>query len=381
MAEQRLGVIMNGVTGRMGTHQHLERSIVALREAGGVQLRNGDRVVLDPILVGRNADKLRALAEKYGIDRRTTDLPRALADPTDRLFFDAGTTQMRCGLVKQAIAAGKHVYTEKPVSETLADASHLAHLARAAGIANGVVQDKLFLPGLIKLRRLRDEGFFGRILSVRIDFGYWVFDGIEAPAQRPSWNYQLAQGGGIILDMFCHWRYVLDHTIAPVTGVCCIGRNHIVERRDERGKPYVADADDGVFAILELENGIIVQVASSWCTRVRRDDLVTVQVDGTTGSAVAGLHRCLTQSQSDTPRPVWNPDEPQQMQFANQWQEVYQDESFDNGFKSQWISFLRHLLEGGPYQYDLMEGVKGVQLAEAALVSWRTRHWVDVPVL
>jgi len=378
MAEQRLGIIMHGVTGRMGTNQHLARSIVAMRNQGGVLLENGDRIVLDPILVGRSEEKLRTLAQEYGVVRWTTDLGEALADPRDRLFFDAGTTQMRAALIERAILAGKDIYTEKPVAENINDALKVATLAQKAGIANGVVQDKLFLPGLIKLRRLRDEGFFGRILAARIDFGYWVFDGFEAPAQRPAWNYQLGQGGGIILDMFCHWRYVLDHTIAPVTGVCCIGRNHIPQRRDDEGESYIADADDGAFAMLELEGNVIAQVASSWATRVRRDDLVTVQVDGTAGSAVAGLQRCWVQSGAETPRPIWNPDEPQSMTFPDQWREVYANESFDNGFKAQWRLFLRHLYDGAPYIYDLMEGVKGVQLADAALKSWRTRRWVEI---
>ncbi len=301
MAEHRLGVIMHGVTGRMGTHQHVARSIAAIRAEGGVRLGNGDRVVPDPVLVGRNADRLRALAAAHGIERWTTDLDAALAEDGDTVFFDTGTTQMRAGLLGRAIAAGKHVYCEKPSAATLDEALAVARAAAAAGLRNGVVQDKLFLPGLIKLRSLVDAGFFGRILSVRGEFGYWVFEGDWQPAQRPSWNYRKADGGGIILDMLAHWRYVLDGIVAPVESVCCLGAVHVPERWDEAGQPYAADADDAAYAMFQLAGGAVAQINSSWCTRVRRDDLVTFQIDGTHGSAVAGPTRCVARRGS-TPR-------------------------------------------------------------------------------
>ena len=304
MATQRLGIIMNGVTGRMGTNQHLVRSIVAIRAQGGVPLRNGDRVMPDPILIGRNADKLRALAHAHGIERYDTDLERALANREDSVFFDAATTQMRPALLKRAIAAGKHVYCEKPIAVTLAEALDIARTAERAGIRNGAVQDKLFLPGLLKLRMLRDAGFFGRMLSVRGEFGYWVFEGDLQPPQRPSWNYRAEEGGGIILDMMCHWRYVLDNLFGAVKSVSCVGATHIPKRWDENGEPYEATADDASYATFELDGGIIATINSSWCVRVRRDDLVTFQVDGTHGSAVAGLQRCLTQQRVNTPRPA-----------------------------------------------------------------------------
>lgn len=381
MSEQRLGVIMNGVTGRMGTNQHLVRSILAIREQGGVALANGDRVMPDPVLVGRNADKVERLAKAHGVERWTTDLDGALANDDDALFFDAASTQMRAGLVERAVAAGKHVYCEKPVAETLEDALRVARLADKAGIKHGVVQDKIFLPGLLKLKMLRDAGFFGRILSVRGEFGYWVFEGDLQPAQRPSWNYRKADGGGIILDMLCHWRYVLDHTIAPVKSVSCLGATHISERVDEEGETYKADADDAAYATFELEGDIIAQMNSSWCTRVNRDDLVTFHVDGTKGSAVAGLHKCVTQAHVNTPKPVWNPDQPQTMRFTEQWQEMPDVEAFDNGFKVQWEMFIRHIFEDAPWRHGLLEGAKGVQLAEAGLQSWQNRCWVDLPDL
>ncbi len=381
MADIRLGLIMHGVTGRMGMNQHLIRSILAIRAEGGVVLKNGDRVMPDPILVGRNADKIERLAKAHGVERWTADLDAALANPDDAMFFDAGTTQMRAELLKRAMDAGKDVYCEKPIAETLDVALDVARYGKEKGVKNGVVHDKLSLPGLLKLKRLRDTGFFGRILSVRGEFGYWVFEGDWQEAQRPSWNYRKADGGGIILDMLCHWRYVLDNTIAPVKAVSCLGANHIPKRWDEYGDEYDADADDAAYATFELEGGIIAQLNSSWCTRVRRDDLVTFHVDGTHGSAVAGLHSCRSQARWNTPKPVWNPDEPQKLDFFDQWQEVPDNTVFDNGFKSQWEMFIRHVYEDAPWSYDLLSGAKGVQLAELGLQSWAERRWLDVPEL
>ena len=381
MSRRRLGIIMNGVTGRMGTNQHLVRSVLEIMKQGGVALSDGDRAMPDPILVGRNADKLEALARSHGLERWTTDLDAALADPDDAVFFDAATTEMRAGLLRKAIEAGKHVYCEKPVSDDLASALEVARLADEAGVRHGVVQDKIFLPGLLKLRMLRESGFFGRLLSVRGEFGYWVFEGDWQPAQRPSWNYRLADGGGIILDMLCHWRYVLDNVIAPVKSVSCVGATHIPERRDEDGKAYAADADDAAYAHFELEGGVVASVNSSWCTRVRRDDLVTFHADGTLGSAVAGLHKCFSQARVNTPKPVWNPDVPQTIDFFSGWQEVPDNLAYDNGFKVQWELFIRHVMEDAPWPHTLREGAKGVQLAEAGLRSWKERRWIDVPEL
>ena len=381
MAETRLGIIMHGVTGRMGMNQHLIRSILAIREQGGVALDNGDRVIVDPIIVGRNAEKIEALAREHGIERWTDDIDAALANPDDTIFFDAATTQLRAGILKQAMDAGKHIYCEKPIAETLDDALDLARYAKRKGVKNGVVHDKLYLPGLIKLRALRDQGFFGRILSVRCEFGYWVFEGDRREAQRPSWNYRKEDGGGVILDMLCHWRYVLDHTIAPVRTVNCLAKTHIDKRWDEQGREYTADADDAAYATFELDGGIVAQVNSSWCTRVNREDLVTFHVDGTNGSAVAGLHTCKIQEYDDTPCPVWNPDNPQTMNFRDHWVEVEDDTVFDNGFKAQWEEFIRHVAEDGPWEYDLLSGAKGVQLAELGYQSSEERRWLDVPEL
>jgi len=381
MRTQRIGIIMHGITGRMGMNQHLIRSVLAIRDQGGVALADGSYLMPDPILVGRNADKVEAIAKAHNVPRWTTDLDAALANPDDTLFFDAASTKLRPALLKKAIDAGKNIYCEKPVSENLAEALDIAAYAKAKGVKNGIVHDKLDLPGLKKLKRLRDSGFFGRILSVRGEFGYWVFEGDWMPAQRPSWNYRAADGGGIISDMLCHWRYVLDNVVAPVKAVSCLGATHIPERWDENGNAYKADADDAAYATFKLEGGIIAQINSSWCVRVRRDDLVTFQVDGTHGSAVAGLHSCVSQQRVNTPKPVWNPDQPQTMNFFDDWEEVPDNTHFDNGFKVQWEEFLRHIAEDAPWSYSLLEGAKGVQLAELGVQSWKERRWLDVPAL
>ena len=381
MSTRRLGIVMHGVTGRMGMNQHLIRSIEAIREQGGVKLANGDRVMPDPILIGRGAERMEALARAHGGLRWGTDLDRALANPDDTVFFDAATTQMRPTLVKKAIAAGKHVYCEKPSATNLAEAMEIYEAARKAGVKHGVVQDKLWLPGLLKLKMLIDSGYFGRILSVRGEFGYWVFEGDLQPAQRPSWNYRKEDGGGIILDMLCHWRYVVDNLFGEVKSVSCLGATHIPQRWDENGKPYTATADDAAYATFVTDQGVIAHFNSSWCVRVRRDDLLTLQVDGTHGSAVAGLRGCRTQPRVNTPKPVWNPDLPQPIDFFEGWQEVPDSVVFDNAFKAQWELLVRHVVEDAPFPWNLREGAKGVQLVEAGLQSWNERRWVDLGAL
>jgi predicted dehydrogenase len=381
MSERRIGIIMNGVTGRMGLNQHLVRSILAIRQQGGIALADGSRLVPDPILVGRNAAKLEQIAREHKVARWTTDLCAALASPDDAIYFDAQLTNLRAPAVELAIASGKHIYCEKPLAHDLKTALRLAIDARAAGIKHGVVQDKLFLPGLRKLKLLVDSGFFGRILSVRGEFGYWVFEGDRQPAQRPSWNYRKQDGGGIISDMFCHWRYVLDHTFGRVRAVQCLGGTAIPERWDEQGIRYAATADDTAYGTFELDGGIIAQINSSWSFRVYRDELFSLQVDGMLGSAVAGLRECRTQSRANTPRPVWNPDIENPFRFREHWQDVPDNQFFDNAFKVQWELFLRHVAENAPFPHDFLEGARGVQLAELGLQSWHERRWLDVPEL
>ncbi|MBV1855703.1 Gfo/Idh/MocA family protein [Catellatospora tritici] len=378
MDRRSVGIVMNGVTGRMGYRQHLVRSILAIREQGGLTLPDGTVVWPEPVLVGRNAAKLEQLAATHGLTRYTTDLAEALADDTNEIYFDAQVTTARVTALRQAIAAGKHIYTEKPTAESLAEAVALADEARAAGIKHGVVADKLYLPGLLKLRRLVESGFFGRILSVRVEFGYWVFEGDWQAAQRPSWNYRAQDGGGIILDMFPHWRYVLDHVIAPVRSVYAQAATHIPTRWDEQGNAYPATADDAAYAVLELEGGIVASVNSSWTTRVDRTELVTFHVDGTEGSAVAGLRDCRVQHRATTPKPVWNPDLPVSHDFRDQWSTLPENDVYDNGFKRQWEEFLAHVVADAPYHHDLYAGARGVQLAELGLQSAREGRKVMV---
>ncbi|MBN1553698.1 MAG: Gfo/Idh/MocA family oxidoreductase [Phycisphaerae bacterium] len=381
MQQHTIGIILNGVTGRMGSSQHLMRSIVAIRRDGGVRLADGSVIMPRPILVGRNVAKLRRLADEAGLEEISTDLDAVLSDDAYPVYFDAQTTDRRVEAVTAAIQAGKDVYCEKPTALNSADALRLYHLAREAGCKNGVVQDKLFLPGLRKLRRLIDQKFFGRIFAVRGEFGYWVFEGDTTPTQRPSWNSRKEDGGGIILDMFSHWRYVLDNLFGRVRSVCCLGATHIHKRWDESARPFQCTADDSAYAMFELDGDIIVQFNSSWATRVRRDDLLTIQVDGTDGSAVAGLRDCRIQPASATPRPVWNPDVDQPLDFYDGWQDVPEYETYDNAFRAQWEKFLKHVHADEAFPWTLLEGAKCVQLAELATESWEKRRWVDVPPL
>lgn len=380
MGIQRIGIIMNGVTGRMGTHQHLIRSILAIRDQGGVLLPDGTSLMPDPILVGRNPTKLETLCRAHGLERWSTNLAECLANADDTVYFDAQATLLRQHGVLAAIAAHKHIYCEKPIAMDVATALRLTRLAQQAGIKHGIVQDKLFLPGLLKLKRLVDSGFFGRILAVRGEFGYWVLEDAQ-PVQRPSWNYRREDGGGIIVDMLCHWRYVLEGIVAPIRSVSCVGATHIPKRMNEQGSWYQCTADDAAYATFELEEGIIAQINSSWCTRVYRDDLVVFQIDGTDGSAVAGLRECRTQHRVNTPKAIWNPDLPNPIKFQDLWLDVPDINELDNAFKVQWELFLRHVAVGTPFPWNFLEGAKGVQLAELALRSWQERRWIDVPAL
>jgi predicted dehydrogenase len=376
----RVGILMNGVTGRMGMNQHLIRSILAIRQQGGVKLGDAETIMPEPVLVGRNAAKLEPLAKQHGVPW-TTDLEGALKNPAYPVYFDALSTSLRPEHVRRAIAAGKHVYCEKPTATSLREARELYDLAKKAGIKHGVVQDKLWLPGILKLKTLIDTGYFGELVAVRGEFGYWVFEGDAVPCQRPSWDYRKEDGGGIIFDMFAHWRYVLDNLFGPVRSLSCIGATHVRKRWDEQGKPYACTADDAAYATFQMEGGLLAQMNSSWCVRVRRDDLLVLQVDGTKGSAVAGLRDCWIQPAAATPRPVWNPDIEQPVKFFEGWTRLPEQRGYDNAFKAQWELYLRHVVKDEPFRWTLLEGAKGVQLAELGMESWKSRRWVDVPEL
>ncbi len=379
MKIHHVGIIMNGVTGRMGLNQHLRRSIYAIMQQGGVKISDDETILPKPLLVGRNPSKLESISREFGGLAWSTDLDAALADPQYTIYFDAQTTDRRADAVRKAVAAGKNISCEKPIADTVDVAHELYKLASKAGVKHGVVQDKLWLPGMLKLKTLRELGFFGKILSVRGEFGYWVFEGDSVPAQRPSWNYRKEDGGGLIIDMLCHWRYVLDNLFGEVKAVSCLGATHVPTRWDEKGNAYECTADDSAYATFELEGGIIAHFNSSWCVRVRRDDLFTMQVDGSKGSAVLGLRDCWIQHYGSTPRPVWNPDIPSTINYFDGWQKVPEQDTFENAFKVQWELFLRHLVKGDPFRWTLLEAVKGVQLAEKGIESWKKRAWVDVP--
>lgn len=391
MEIRRIGIIMNGVTGRMGTNQHLARSITAIIKQGGIQVSNDLILMPDPILTGRRDYALKKLAETYGLEANgkpfawTTDVDGALAGAYGdfEIFFDASGTLQRAGFIEKAVKAGKAIYCEKPTATESAEAVRLANLVDQAGLKNGVVQDKLWLPGFRKLRMLKDQGFFGKILSVRGEFGYWVFTGLDydQPSQRPSWNYRAEDGGGMMIDMFCHWQYLISNLFSPVKSLVSYGNVDLPKRRHEDGSVFDATADDSAYAMFLLEDGTMAQFNSSWCTRVRRDDLLTVQVDGDKGSAVAGLRDVVVQSAAETPKPVWNPDIPQPINFFEGWQSVPNNIEYDNAFKIQWEAFIRHVALDEPWRYSLMEGAKGVQLAELGMQSWREKRWVDVTPL
>jgi predicted dehydrogenase len=378
--EEAIRVAMNGVTGRMGYNQHLVRSVLAINADGGVELAGGRRIRLDPILVGRSERKLKDIADRHGISDWTTSLDDALGEVGGGgIYFDAQVTSARYPAVMAAIGKNAHIYVEKPSAATSDEASDLARAADRAGVKHGVVQDKLFLPGIRTLRSLIDSGFFGQILSVRGEFGYWVFEGDWRSPQRPSWNYRARDGGGIVLDMLPHWTYVLEGLFGGIEAVTAKAVTHIPRRWDEGGEPYQATADDAAYAIFELSGGIITAMNSSWCTRVHRGELLELHVDGTEGSAVAGLRDCVAQHRGVAPRPVWNPDIPNPHEFRDQWQPVTLDGEPGNAFRLQWEAFARHVFDDAPFPHDLHSGARGVRVAELGMRSSAQGRRIEVP--
>lgn len=377
----KIGIIMNGVTGRMGTNQHLIRSLMAIRKEGGLIIPGLGQILPEPVLVGRNYSKLEKLAGRTGILRWTDNLAEALCDPANQIYFDSQSTQLRASAMEQALRADKHVYCEKPAAATTEQAYRLYQLARQRGLKHGVVQDKLWFPGIVRLKQLCEMGYFGQILSVRGEFGYWVFDGHELPLQRPSWNYRRDQGGSIILDMFPHWMYLLENLFGTVKSVSCLGATHISKRWNEEGQEYSPTADDSAYSTFLLDGNIVAHFNSSWAVRVRRDDLLQLQVDGTLGSAVCSLKNCWIQPANSTPCVTWNPDLEQSEQWMDSWSKISDPCPSGNPFRVQWELFLRHVLNQEPFPWDLLEGTRGVQLAECALESWQSRSWVDIPKL
>ncbi|RYJ01250.1 MAG: Gfo/Idh/MocA family oxidoreductase [Acetobacteraceae bacterium] len=381
MATRRIGIIMHGATSRIGTTQHLMNSLLPIRAEGGLPLANGDRLMPDPILVGRTADKLEALAKRLGVTRWTTDLDAALANPEDELFFECAFGGGRPELARRALAAGKHIYLEKPVAETLAEVVTLRADAEAAGRKHAVMQDKIHLPGLAKLKTVLNLGSLGKLLSMKLEFGWWVFDGEHIPAQRTSWNYKKSTGGGLVLDMFPHWRYVIDHLFGAPTALTCHMRTAQPKRWDEQHRPYDVDVEDEARAILEFPGGVVGEIFSSWATRIRRDDMLVVTAEGTQGSAVATLQQCWTQSLANTPKPVFPVQAPQTMDFRSQWAEVPDMVPFKNSYRQAWELYLRHIAEDAPNTASLAQAARGLQLIEACHESHNARRWVDLPAL
>jgi len=381
MALRTIRIAIEGVTGRLGTNQHLIRSLLAIRQEGGLPLQNGDRLMPEPVLLGRNPDKLAALAEAHGGLAWSDDAPKTLADKTIDIYFDVAATGGRLARALRAVAAGKHIYLEKPVADSSAEAMQIVRAAKARGVKAAAVQDKVYLPGFHKLRKVRDSGFFGRILSARLESGWWVFDGELYPSQRSSWNYRKKDGGGLVLDMYPHWRYLTASLMGPIKAVSCRKLTQQKKRWDEAGKPFDVDVEDEVFATFEFESGAMAQVTTSWASRVKRDDLIQIQIDGTHGSAVAGGHKCFVQSLAATPRPAWNVEVPQAMDFDTQWQEVPEHEPFKNSYRHGWEQYLRHVAEDAPLRSTLLEGARDVQLTEACYQSDRERRWIDIAPL
>jgi predicted dehydrogenase len=381
MATRTLRIAMEGVTGRLGTNQHLIRSVLAIRNEGGLLLRSGDRLMPEPILVGRNPEKVAALAAAHGGLEWSADRAATLADKTVDIYFDVAATGGRLDRALQAIGAGKHIYLEKPIAASAEEAMTIVRLAQRAGVKAAAVQDKVHLPGFQKLRKVKDSGFFGRILSARLDAGWWVFDGDLYPMQRSSWNYRRQDGGGLVLDMYPHWRYLLASLLGPIKAVSCRRLTQIPKRIDEAGNAFSVDVEDEVFATFEFASGALAQVTTSWATRVKRDDLIQIQIDGTLGSALAGGHKCFVQSLAATPKPVWNVEVPQAMNFDAQWQEVPDNEPFKNSYRWGWEQFLRHVAQGDPLASPMLEGARDVQFTELCYQSDRERRWIDVPEL
>ena len=378
MTVKEIGIIVHGATGRIGATQHLANALAPILAEGGLPARTG-RIVPRLLLVGRSAMRLAEIAHRHGITDWTVDLDEALARPDFLVFFDAAATEQRVATLSKAIAAGKHIYSEKPVAPTVAEGLQLLRAAKALGLKTGAVEDKIYLPGLQKLKTLAASNFFGRVTGFRLDFGWWVFDGRERPSQRPSWNYKRKTGGGLTLDMYPHWRYVIEGILGPILRVVTAMKTVIPERRDETGKIYPVDVEDSSLTLAELASGAVGAIICSWATRVRRDDLLSFQIDGTHGSAVAGLHRCWIQSRADTPTVQhFNPDRDLGIDYRANWNEVSDQGNHTNPYRVGWEHFLRHVVDGSPPASDLTAGIRDVQLAEACYRSVNEGKWISL---
>jgi len=386
MATRKLGIILHGATGGICSFQHLRNSLVPICAEGGIVFGN-DTVQPNLLLIGRNADHLTTISKENGGLDWSTNLDSALINPTYSIFFDAATTFLRVGLIKKAIAAGKHIYTEKPLAPSVKDGLDLLCAAKAKSLKHGVVEDKLFLPGLRKLQHLVEKDFFGRILGFHIEFGWWVFDGIETDSQRPSWNYQKKKGGGLISDMHPHWRYIIEGILGPIDRIISLSWTGQTKRSDETGKYFDVDVEDNVHTLLELENGACGTIVSSWTTRVRRDDLFTFQVDGIKGSAIAGTRQCWKQASSDTPifhgfRMGRDSDTMRTLiDYNKSWKEVPDFAPYKNPYRLGWENFIKHVVFDTPFYANFSAGIRDVELAEACQRSTEDGSWIDMKKL
>lgn len=377
MAAEPLGIIINGATSGIVNRQHLGQALGPIIEEGG--LRVGDRTIMPkPLLVGRNEDRLKQVAERFGLDSWSTDLDEALTRDGYPVFFDAGVTGHRPRVLRAAIEAGKHVYSEKPVAMEIAEGKEVASLAAERGVKLGVVEDKLFMPGLTRLRLVRESGFLGRIVNFRLNFGYWIFSHPDGPLQRPSWNYKKSEGGGLLLDMYPHWRYVVEGIVGPIKRVVSAAWTAIPERLGEDGKPYSVDTDDSNATLIELESGAFGTITSTWATRAKGDDLVTFHVDGTEGSAVAGIHRCNVQALSQTPTVRFDPNTDHNRDYHADWSPAPHDPPFTNGYRMGWEAFIRHVVNDEPIAADINAGLRDVALAKACQASLKEERWVPM---
>ncbi len=378
MATRTIGIIVHGATGRIASTQHLKNALAPIRQEGGLAVGD-DRVVPRVILVGRDRERLAAVAKEHRIDAWTTDLDATLSDPAYEVLFDAAATRQRHETLQKAISAGKHIYAEKPVAETVAEGQILLAAMAVRGLKHAAVEDKQYLPGMAKLRALAQADFFGRVLGFRLEFGWWVFDGFDEPCQRPSWNYRKAAGGGLMLDMYPHFRYLIEGILGPIGRVVTSAAIAMPERVDEAGARYTVDVEDRATTLIELASGVTGTLIASWATRVRRDDLMTFQIDGTKGSAAAGLHRCHMQSHADTPKvAAFNPVVDLGIDYRARWHQAPAAGPYRNPYRIGWEDFLRHLVAGAPLRSDFAAGLRDVAFAQACSRSVRDGAWVSV---
>ena len=299
---------------------------------------------------------------------------RPCRTPSFPILFDAAATKQRVSTLTKAIAAGKHIYSEKPVALSVADGMALLTAARARNLKHGAVEDKIFLPGLQKLSAARRAEILRprhrlsprfRLVGVRRIRAQKPAAKLELPAKRCRRSHH-----GYVSALALRRSKAFS---ARSVGLWHATATAIPQRADESGTRYDVDVDDTSLTLAELENGAVGTIACSWATRVRRDDLLTFQIDGTSGSAVAGLHRCWAQSAGDTPevRHI-NPMVDIGFDYRRDWKEVPGLAAYANPYRVGWDRFLKHIVTGEPLASDLSAGIRDVQTG-GGLLSQRRR--------